>query len=212
MDPFIGQIMQVGFRYAPVNWLNCNGAVLQIGQNQALYALLGTTFGGGGVTDFALPDARGRTMIGAGSGPGLTPRQAGAKGGAEQTSLNQSQLPSHTHNALFQQTGTATFQGWNTAIAGLNYTNESATPENGSYLGALSDPDTNPTIYVPAANATMSGAQQVRLAGVGGTVSGLSGAVSIGNTGQNAPVALMPPFLAVTTIIASIGIWPDKPD
>jgi microcystin-dependent protein len=79
MDPFIGQIMQVGFRYAPVNWLTCNGAPLQISQNQALYALLGNTFGGTQNSTFCLPDARGRTFIGTGSGPGLTPRLPGGR-------------------------------------------------------------------------------------------------------------------------------------
>ena len=89
MDPFIGQILHVGFRYAPVNWLLCNGATMQISQNNALFALLGNTFGGNGTSTFALPDAQGRAFVGTGQGPGLTPRLPGAKGGYEVRHLDE---------------------------------------------------------------------------------------------------------------------------
>ncbi len=73
-DPFIGQIQPFGFNYAPntnIGWAACNGQVLNISQNSALFALLGTTYGGNGTTTFALPDLRGRSMIHFGQGPGL---------------------------------------------------------------------------------------------------------------------------------------------
>lgn len=212
MDPFIGQILQVGFRYAPINWLVCNGAILQISQNNALFALLGTAFGGNGATDFALPDARGRSFIGTGQGPGLTPRKPGDKGGYESVSLNAAQLPTHNHGATFTITSTPTLRGTLTALAGATVPNESAAPEDGSYLGTVQDPDAAPVLYVPAAKASQPGIVPVTLAGVSGTVTGIGGTVIVQPSGASAPVGVMPPFLAVTTIIAGNGIWPENPN
>ena len=212
MDPFIGQILQVGFRYAPINWLVCNGAVMQISQNNALFALLGTAFGGNGSSDFALPDARGRAFIGTGQGPGLTPRIAGAKGGYESVSLNTTQLPAHNHGATLTMTGTPTLHGTLLALAGATVPNESAAPQDGSYLGTVQDPDAAPVLYVPAAKVSQPGIVPVTLAGVGGTVSGIGGTVTVQPSGASAPVGVMPPFLAVTTIIAANGIWPENPN
>lgn len=214
MDPFIGQIMQVGFRYAPVNWLVCNGTKILINQNNALYALLGTTFGGDGTTNFALPDARGRTFVGAGAGtsPPLTSRTAGDKGGFESVSLNVAQLPTHSHTATFTTTGNPVLHGTLTALKGAVTSKEDAAPETGSYLGTVQETDTVPVLYVPAANISAPGIVPVALAGVGGTVSGIGGVVTVAANGTSAPVALMPPFLVVTTIIATNGIWPERPD
>lgn len=211
MDPFIGQIMQVGFHYAPVNWLSCNGTVMQVSQNQALFALLGNAFGGNGTTQYALPDARGRVLMGSGNGPGLTPRKDGQSGGVEQLSLTIAQLPMHNHSATFTPTGSPAFNGTLTAIGGLGFSSQSGTPEPGSYLGTLVDTETTPTLYVPAGNATLPAAKTVPLAGVNGTVTGGSGAVMINNTGSSQPVPVLQPFVAVTTIIAAVGVWPEKP-
>lgn len=89
--------MMVGFNYAPVGWALCNGQLLSIAQNQALYALLGTTYGGDGRTTFALPDLRGRCAIGTGQGPGLQPYAQGQTGGVENVTLTPAQMPQHTH-------------------------------------------------------------------------------------------------------------------
>ncbi len=94
---FIGHIMPVAFDFAPNDWLLCQGQILPIAPYQALHALLGTTYGGDGKETFALPDLRGRVSLGAGNGPGLTPRALGAKVGSERVSLTLNQLPSHTH-------------------------------------------------------------------------------------------------------------------
>ncbi|MDN4633255.1 tail fiber protein [Sphingomonas sp. PsM26] len=211
MDPFIGQIMQVGFRYAPVNWLTCNGAPLQISQNQALYALLGNTFGGTQNSTFCLPDARGRTFIGTGSGPGLTPHLPGGAGGVEGVALSISQLPMHTHNATFTPTSNGAFHGTLTAVAGVPAAQEIAIPTDGCFLGSAAETDTQPVLYVPAASATQPGAVPVSLSGVQGSVTGGGGAVTVASAGASAPTATMPPFLAVTTIIACVGIWPEQP-
>ena len=82
-DPFIGEIRMVGFNFAPRGWAFCDGQLLSIAQNTALFSLLGTSFGGDGRTTFALPDLRGRVAIHPGTGPGLSPYQLGQKGGSE---------------------------------------------------------------------------------------------------------------------------------
>lgn len=96
-EPFIGQIAVVAFNYAPQGWAKCEGQLLPIAQNQALFALLGTTYGGDGMTTFALPDLRGRVPMGDGNGPGLTPRVLGEKSGSETNTLTIAQMPMHNH-------------------------------------------------------------------------------------------------------------------
>jgi microcystin-dependent protein len=96
-EPLIGQIACFAFNFAPRGWAELNGQLLPIAQNTALFALLGTTYGGDGRTTFALPDLRGRMIMGVGSGPGLTPRILGEVGGHEHTTLSTNELPAHTH-------------------------------------------------------------------------------------------------------------------
>jgi microcystin-dependent protein len=96
-EPFIGQVMCAGFNYAPRGWARLDGSLLPIAQFQALFSLLGTTYGGDGRTTFGLPDMRGRFLMHDGNGPGLTPRQMGERGGTETHTLNPSQMPAHTH-------------------------------------------------------------------------------------------------------------------
>ena len=96
MDPFLGEIKIFAGSFAPVNWLFCDGSVLNIAQYNALYALIGTTYGGNGSTTFAVPDLRGRLPIGLGTGPGLTPKPIGAKGGTETAGLVLPETPAHT--------------------------------------------------------------------------------------------------------------------
>lgn len=96
-EPFLGQIMCAGFNFAPVGWARLDGQLLSIAQNTALFALLGTTYGGDGRTTFALPDMRGRAIISDGQGPGLTNHTIGEAGGQETTTLNVANLPPHSH-------------------------------------------------------------------------------------------------------------------
>jgi microcystin-dependent protein len=96
-DPFIGEIQMFGGNFAPRNYAFCDGALLPISQNVALFSILGTTYGGDGRTTFGLPDLRGRLPVHAGNGPGLSQRRLGEKSGAETTVLTIDQLPSHTH-------------------------------------------------------------------------------------------------------------------
>jgi microcystin-dependent protein len=96
-EPFLGEIRIFGFNFAPRGWAFCNGALLAISSNSALFSLLGTIYGGDGITTFALPDMRGRNPIHMGTGPGLSPATIGQKGGSESATLNANNLPSHTH-------------------------------------------------------------------------------------------------------------------
>src|SRR6476620_9997321 len=96
-EPFIGEIKMVSFNFAPKGWAMCNGQFLPINQNQALFALLGTMYGGDGKTTFALPDLRGRVAVGVGqSGTGTT-YDLGSTGGTEVTKLTVGHLPAHSH-------------------------------------------------------------------------------------------------------------------
>lgn len=99
MEPFLGQIQAFGFNFAPRGWAFCNGQLLPISQNSALFSLLGTTYGGDGRSTFALPDLRGRVSFGFGTGPGLSSHPIGSKGGTERETLNIQQIPSHNHSA-----------------------------------------------------------------------------------------------------------------
>lgn len=96
-EPFIGEIRLFGITYAPRGWADCNGQLLDIATNTALFSLLGTTYGGDGRTTFGLPDLRGRAPLHAGTGAGLTPRPLGSRGGEETTTLTVGNLPPHTH-------------------------------------------------------------------------------------------------------------------
>jgi len=97
VDPFIGEIKLFAGNFAPTGWAFCHGQVLSIAQNTALFSLLGTTYGGNGTTDFALPDLRGRVPVGFGQGPGLSNRVIGESAGVESVTLQVSQLPQHSH-------------------------------------------------------------------------------------------------------------------
>ncbi len=96
-DAFIGEIKMFAGNFAPVGYALCNGQILSISSNPALFSIIGTTYGGDGSTTFALPDLRGRVAMHAGNGPGLTPRSNGQKGGAENNYLSIGQMPSHNH-------------------------------------------------------------------------------------------------------------------
>lgn len=97
MEPFIGQIQLFGFNFAPRGWALCQGQLLPISQNQALFSLIGTIYGGDGRTTFGLPDLRGRVPVSYGQGPGLSNYSIGQKAGTETNQLNVNHLPSHNH-------------------------------------------------------------------------------------------------------------------
>lgn len=93
----IGEVRMFGGNFAPRAWALCDGQLLPINQNTALFSIIGTIYGGDGRTTFALPDIRGRAVLGPGNGPGLSDHREGQKGGTETTTLNVTQLASHNH-------------------------------------------------------------------------------------------------------------------
>lgn len=118
-EPFLGEIKMFAGNYAPRGYAFCNGQVLPINQNQALFSLLGTTYGGNGQTTFALPDLRGRMPMHAGTGPGLTNRVLGAGIGTVTETLSAGHLPAHTHtlNAANNAAGTTGSPGPTVGLA-----------------------------------------------------------------------------------------------
>ena len=97
-EPFAGEIRMFAGNFAPRGWAFCDGQLLAVSQNDALFSLFGTIYGGDGRTTFGLPDLRGRIPIHAGTGPGLSPRRLGERIGTETETITVNQLPSHTHN------------------------------------------------------------------------------------------------------------------
>lgn len=99
-EPFLGEIRLFGFNFAPTGWAFCQGQLMPISQNTALFSLLGTQFGGDGRSTFALPDLRGRVAMSLGQGPTLQNYDIGQVGGAEVVTLNATQMPQHAHNVM----------------------------------------------------------------------------------------------------------------
>jgi microcystin-dependent protein len=185
-EPFIGQIMQVGFNFAPRGWAMCNGQSQSIQQNSALFALLGTTFGGNGTSTFNLPNLQGRTMVGVGQLPGGSNYVQGQAAGTESTTLTQQQMPTHTH----------------ATTATLNATNDAGTdraPAAGMFLSRAKD--VNPTGTAQVAIYTPTSTAPVALAGL---------SVNVAAAGGSVPVSILSPYLAMTTIIALQGIFPSR--
>ncbi|MFD2556507.1 phage tail protein [Sphingobacterium tabacisoli] len=100
MDGTIGEIRMFAGNFPPYNWAFCNGQIIAIASNTALFSILGTTYGGNGQSTFGLPNLAGRTVIGSGNGPGLTPRISGEAGGTNIVTLNTNEIPSHTHGLV----------------------------------------------------------------------------------------------------------------
>jgi microcystin-dependent protein len=121
MESYVGEIRLFPYNFAPLGWLDCNGQLLSISENETLYVLLGTTYGGDGINTFAVPDLQGRVPINNGMAPGLSTYVIGQKSGSESVTLISSQLPAHTHPMI------AT-----TALA------DSTAPNGTVQLGALS--------------------------------------------------------------------------
>src|SRR3954471_17957456 len=99
-DPFVAEIRIFGFNFAPKGWAFCDGQILPLSQNTALFSLLGTTYGGNGKSNFALPDMQGNAPMHPGQGPGLSLHDLGEVGGTETVTLIDSEMPLHPHTVL----------------------------------------------------------------------------------------------------------------
>jgi microcystin-dependent protein len=178
-DQFIGEIRMFGGNFAISGWALCNGQLLGIAQNTALFSLIGTTYGGDGQQTFALPNLQGRLPLHQGTGPGLSPRSMGEMAGTETVTLTLNQIPSHTHGAL-----ASTDQG---SLNGPGPTAVPAKPVDTASTATLYVlPGTSPVTATPMA------------------------ASSVGTTGGNESHGNMMPSLAVSFIIALVGIFPSR--
>jgi len=178
---FLAEIRLFAGNFAPVGWALCQGQLLAISQNTALFSLIGTYYGGDGRTTFALPDFRGRIPVGLGAGPGLSDYEIGQQGGSQSVTLLANNLPQHSHPI----TGTVTMNA--TAAAG-----NSDTP-SGTYPATLAGTE----MYSTSTNNLLLGNMQHNLA--------------VSSTGNNTPVSLIQPVLTLTYIIATSGIFPSRP-
>ncbi len=200
-DPFIGEIRAVGFNYAPVGWAKCWGQLMEITQNNALFALLGTNYGGNGTTNFGLPDLRGRTIIGEGTGAGLTTRNISQMGGYEDVTLSINSLPSHTHAAEMGGIVDATFA------------------QDASTTGAT---DQSPAGKIPAASQTDESRpvpvhsyidptqKNTQMASGSVSIDLSDAAIAIEPTGGGQPIINMQPSLVLNYIIATTGYFPQR--
>jgi len=144
-EPFIGEIRMFGGNFAPRGWALCDGQLLAVSGNEALFSLVGTIYGGDGQTTFGLPDLRGRLPIHMGTGPGLTPRAIGGKFGSQTETVVVNELPAHSHAVAGQATGsaadTADPTGNSLALANIYSTNSPSVEiaDAVSFAGQTSD-------------------------------------------------------------------------
>ncbi|MEQ8603902.1 MAG: tail fiber protein [Marivibrio sp.] len=197
-SPFIGMLASFGFSFAPRNWGLCAGALISIAQNQSLFSLIGTLYGGDGRTVFALPDLRGRAAIGFGQSAGTSHYPIGQRLGWETQTLSVSEMPAHTHTAAFTPAG-----GGSATVEVSTTQGSNATPQAGDYLGGggLTAPQ---PLYVPANQAGTT----VALGGVSGT--GGDGVVAVQDTGGGQSFSVVQPILAINWSICLFGLYPQR--
>lgn len=127
-DPYVGEIRMFAGNFAPVDWAFCNGQMLPISENQALFTLIGATYGGDGTRTFALPDLRGRLPVHDGQGTGLTLRKLGQSFGSETVTLTVSQIPAHTHNLMGNSSDATSSSPSGAVLAGATQVYAGGTP------------------------------------------------------------------------------------
>ncbi len=193
MEGVIGEIRGFGGNFAPRAWAFCQGQLLSIAQNTALFSILGTTYGGDGRTTFALPDLRGRAPISAGTGPGLSTHKLGARSGTETVTLNVLQIPSHFHAAIPSGVGTADLHVSDLdGTSGTPVANGSIGNEVGGTAFFYND-DTAPDVKLAQASIT-----------------NVQTSVSIAPTGGSQPHNNMQPYLTIYWIICLQGVFPSR--
>ena len=186
-QPYLGQIIMFAGNFAPNGCALCNGQLLSIAQNSALFSILGTTYGGDGITTFGLPNLQGRVPVHAGTGSGLSPVTLGESAGSQNVSILVNNLPIHSHPVTPPCSN----------VAGT-----AATPVNNyPAVDAATATFTPPTVHgTIAVNTYASGA-----------VSGQNMATyPSGVAGGNVPLNVQPPYLAVNFVIALVGIFPSR--
>ena len=208
-DPLLGEISMFAGNFAPRGWAFCDGQLLPISSNQALFSLLGTTYGGDGRTTFALPDLRGRTPIGSRRGPGLSNYGEGMRGGQEVHVLDQLEMPSHSHAAAATSSSQGTANIDAKAILHADSTGATNDP-NGKFIAKIDNVGPN---QVNAFGSTADIQMNENAVTVTGTVD-LSSIptpiITVGNTGGSQAHNNMQPYLAINYIIALVGVFPSR--
>lgn len=209
MDAFLGTIIAWAPNFAPRGWLFCNGQELQIRQYSAVFALLGTQYGGDGVSTFALPNLNSRVAVGANMGgtppPGTTPYSLGKTGGADSVTLLAGNLPTHTHSAT--STPNLTISNLNVQLPASTSTGNTATPGNLVALAKALDSSGVPVeMYTTGTTDTTIKPANV----TGGTIDGTI-TTTVGATGGSTPFDNRQPYLALNYIICVEGIFPSRP-
>ena len=208
-DTYIGTVCTVAFNYCPIGTLEANGQELLVSKYQALYSLFGVTYGGTQNIKFNLPDLRGRSVVGMGTGKNndgkadLSPVTLGQKRGNESMNLSVAQLPAHSHVATFNQTGSNPITV-NIPVSTANGTEKKPTVTANKLAVVNNDGDSIP----------MWTSNQIDPINIGGvtTSGGSSGTVTVGTTGGNAPIATIPPQLGMKQCIVVNGLYPQRPN
>ncbi|MCK4259344.1 MAG: phage tail protein [Halanaerobiales bacterium] len=200
-EPFLGEIKAVGFSFAPVGWAKCYGQLIQIQQNAALYALLGTYYGGDGQVTFGLPDLRGRAIVGEGQGPGLSNKIIGELSGIEYATLSVGNMPSHTHGASITGTATGTFKIDGSTQGGTDASPADKIPANSVTADLLKKPINS---YTDASNKDTQMAQNTVNIDLSGTTA------QVDPSGGNQAFGIRNPYLVLNYIIATTGIFPSR--
>ncbi len=189
-DPYLGSVCLFGGNFAIRGFALAEGQLLAITQNQALFSLLGTTYGGDGRTTFALPDTRGRVVIGPGHGPGLSDYRLGETGGSESVTLTVAQMPVHSHAAVTTVAATATAHG------------QSGPPDADGPGGNVWAAKPRASLYSSAAPDVAMHADAVQVSASAGT--------TVGNAGGGQPVNIRQPYVAIHYLIALQGVFPSR--
>jgi microcystin-dependent protein len=192
MDIYLGTILAFAFGYAPQGFAVCYGQELSVSQNQALFSLLSNKYGGNGTTNFALPDLRGRSIVGQGQGPGLTNIPLGQAAGVEGLALTINNLPAHIHTLT---NGAAVVT---TTVQTVDNGNESIDSGNGA--NALGTGGNMVSIYREQPSGTD------HIAGVTSVIRGATGVA-----GNSIPIYIRNPYLGLCYCIATEGIYPVRP-
>lgn len=181
MEGVIGYTTCFAGNFAPKNWAFCSGQIINIASNTALFSILGTTYGGNGTTTFAVPDLRGRTIIGQGTGPGLSSYTLGQMGGTETYTINTSQMPAHVHPV-------------SVVAQNISNDNDAATLSAASGNVYARDEQGN-TPYSDSGTASM---------GV------LQSAITVTPAGNNQAFSILRPLLGLNHVICMYGVYPAR--
>lgn len=200
-EPFIGEIRMFAGNFAPRDWAYCNGQLMAIADYNALFAIIGTYYGGDGRSTFALPDLRSRVPVGVGTGPGLMPYALAQRGGAESVILSQAQMPAHSHSV--QASAASVLSGNIDVKIPVNSDEAEENSAVNHYLAPTSAPayagDKTAGQYLGATevNSTQDVTTSVN--------------VEIGQTGASQPLYNVQPYLGMHYIICLEGIFPPRP-